>query len=353
MSFVEGPLRIETFLSEKKTTGKISDDPDDYHSHFTQLTAKTSKGQARYRCVTCGHEFSCSGKRRKLQHILGRDFLLGKCKNRNVVPCPSPHEPLKRALLELCKLEGNESLSRLTSGIIPSRPAVSFSGVNVNQTASEISHFDQQLHEDSEFNSVIQEILSWGNEPASDTSSNSVNNQSFYSLCSESSDEGEVPSPKRIRSGYNLFSPSSSFYNSAPRSSSACSSRYSSPFTVPSSAGTPARAPLSFQYSNNNNTTSNVPLAPVASVPEIPPLPQVNTFDQYLPEPPRSFQQPQQQQSQADPARSHQINKAIYNFFSAYQIPFSALESPAFQEMVQHVQLEDSIIKQVDQIHFS
>lgn len=79
------------------TQPMISDDPVLFQSHFIRLKVSNRKGQARYRCVTCSHEFECTGKLRLVQHILGRSYTGSQ--SRNVKYCPNPHLPLKNALL--------------------------------------------------------------------------------------------------------------------------------------------------------------------------------------------------------------------------------------------------------------
>lgn len=69
-----------------------------YVSQFEQVTARDRKGLAIFRCLNCGHSFTCSGKRRRIQHILGKDRVLGK--SANIIPCPNPDMNIKKSLLD-------------------------------------------------------------------------------------------------------------------------------------------------------------------------------------------------------------------------------------------------------------
>ncbi len=86
-----------SFIPSKSV--RISNNSEEYYTHFTKLKPSSRKGQTRYRCKTCLHEFECSGKIRRIQHILGNDLIIAK--EKNVRSCPKPHEPLKAALLDL------------------------------------------------------------------------------------------------------------------------------------------------------------------------------------------------------------------------------------------------------------
>ncbi len=77
----------------------ISNNPEKFHSHFIKLRSPNRKGQTRYRCVTCSHEFECTGKLRLIQHILGAAYTGNQSKN--VRSCPMPYQPLKDALLKI------------------------------------------------------------------------------------------------------------------------------------------------------------------------------------------------------------------------------------------------------------
>ncbi len=79
-------------------TSQILADPSEVKSHFTIVEQANRKGQARYRCIMCHHEFSCTGKLRLVQHIVGIEFAGSNFKN--VKACPNPFMPLKQALLK-------------------------------------------------------------------------------------------------------------------------------------------------------------------------------------------------------------------------------------------------------------
>jgi hypothetical protein len=86
-------------IMNKKGGMEISEDPNKFGTHFIRTTKPNKKGQTRYQCLTCSHEFTCSGKKRRIQHIIGKEFCLGK--ERNVSPCPNPYLPLKANLLKI------------------------------------------------------------------------------------------------------------------------------------------------------------------------------------------------------------------------------------------------------------
>lgn len=269
------------------STVKISEDPDDYHSHFVQLTPKTNKGQARYRCVTCGHEFSCSGKRRKLQHILGKDLLIGNCKNRNVVPCKKPYEPLKRNLLKTCVTDkANAGLEKTNSFLVPSA-APSPLHKSTNNAPSLINN---DGHVDSEFHSMLEDILSWEHDKEDDDVDATITS---FSASSGSSDEGDdSPMTKRMRSNDGTasepsFSPASSFYIPPTTTQSNVSLRRPMSFTAPDTSKSPEVFSLTDYHLMTNRQN---------------------------------------------------LNRAILNFFFAYQIPLQALESSSFQDMISQIQ---------------
>jgi hypothetical protein len=79
---------------------------NDYRSHVTMLGQPDKKGKSRYCCVTCGHQFTCSGRRRIIQHIIGRDYCLGY--ERDILACPNPNPPLKAALLLQYRKKGGK-----------------------------------------------------------------------------------------------------------------------------------------------------------------------------------------------------------------------------------------------------
>jgi hypothetical protein len=90
----------------------ISDRASEYYTHFSAIRTSNRRGQMRYRCRTCLHEFECSGKMRRIQHILGHDLSISK--ERNVRSCPVPHSPLKNDLLQqyLSTVDDRADLSR-------------------------------------------------------------------------------------------------------------------------------------------------------------------------------------------------------------------------------------------------
>jgi hypothetical protein len=88
----------------------------DYRSHVTMLGQPDKKGKSRYCCVTCGHQFTCSGRRRIIQHIIGRDYCLGY--ERDILACPNPNLPLKASLLLQYRKKGSKQKHCLIASAI-------------------------------------------------------------------------------------------------------------------------------------------------------------------------------------------------------------------------------------------
>lgn len=98
---LEGKESIETVISDvailsPRSLPKIADEASKVKTHFEILSIPTRKGQARYRCIKCSHEFECTGRNRLIQHIIGTP---GK-NRKNVKICPDPHVPMKLNLLK-------------------------------------------------------------------------------------------------------------------------------------------------------------------------------------------------------------------------------------------------------------
>jgi hypothetical protein len=87
----------------------ISSDPKYVKSHFQLIREPDRRGQARYKCLTCSHEFECSGRGRLYQHILGRSW---DTVRKNAKSCPSPYEPLRLNLVEFVKNQAMEKESK-------------------------------------------------------------------------------------------------------------------------------------------------------------------------------------------------------------------------------------------------
>lgn len=78
----------------------ISSNPKDVKTHFTVVqVSKPMRGQTRYRCLRCQHEFECCGLGRLVQHITGTRPT--PTKTRDVKACPNPYRPLRDSLLEV------------------------------------------------------------------------------------------------------------------------------------------------------------------------------------------------------------------------------------------------------------
>lgn len=111
-------IAIATPPTSSPDESPISSKPEEYFTHFTKLMTSNKRGQTRYRCRTCLHEFECSGKIRRIQHILGNDLYISK--EKNVRSCPNPYLPLKHALLELYRsATGEETYNKNRKPVTP------------------------------------------------------------------------------------------------------------------------------------------------------------------------------------------------------------------------------------------
>lgn len=106
--------------------------------HFLQLEKRNPKGYTTFRCIYCQHTFRCAGKRRLLQHILGRDYRLGK--DRNIIPCPNPNLTIKSKILSdilSTSEERTDDSSSTSSSVSSSSPsAVSMPSVSLSSSFS-------------------------------------------------------------------------------------------------------------------------------------------------------------------------------------------------------------------------
>lgn len=75
----------------------ISAEPKSIKTHFTVVNIPNRRGQARYRCLRCNHEFECSGRSRLIHHVAGVSPSGSQIKH--VRACSNPYEPLRLALL--------------------------------------------------------------------------------------------------------------------------------------------------------------------------------------------------------------------------------------------------------------
>ena len=132
---------MEDIPIEPMSTDTISNDPSQVGSHFIQLRDRNKKGQTRFRCKTCGHEFTCSGKKRLIQHIIGKEYLIGK--QRNISPCENPYLPLKEALLQKHR-----------------RDPIKTHEATPQQDSRTIDLVAHTYSEDTEFSKLINEFLS-------------------------------------------------------------------------------------------------------------------------------------------------------------------------------------------------
>jgi hypothetical protein len=114
----------------------ISNNAEKFHSHFIKMRSPNRKGQTRYKCVTCGHEFECTGKLRLIQHILGAAYSGNQSKN--VRSCPQPYLPLKEALY---KIHGGQQQSTASSDSSqPNTPKIEPMNYNNNNTFNSLYH---------------------------------------------------------------------------------------------------------------------------------------------------------------------------------------------------------------------
>eukprot|EP01040_Poterioochromonas_malhamensis_P015271 gene15271-17071_t len=103
---LEGKESIETVIVDAailspRPLPKIADEASKVKTHFEILSIPTRKGQARYRCIKCFHEFECTGRNRLIQHIIGTP---GK-NRKNVKICPDPHIPMKLNLFKSYQIQ--------------------------------------------------------------------------------------------------------------------------------------------------------------------------------------------------------------------------------------------------------
>ena len=98
----------EDVPSSQVNTNCISDLPDGIKTHFVQVCTPNQKGQARYRCLKCSHEFECSGRNRLIHHVAG--ISPNGSPTRHVKACPNPHRPLQDSLIEKIRREQPEKL---------------------------------------------------------------------------------------------------------------------------------------------------------------------------------------------------------------------------------------------------
>jgi hypothetical protein len=136
---------------------------NDYRSHVTVLDKPDKKGKTRYCCVTCGHQFTCSGRRRIIQHIIGRDYCLGK--ERNIVPCPKPLGHLKEALLAGYLQKDKDTEQNLL--LSPCQEKLMVGKYDVIETVDAVSSVSSSFHSSSVTsdstlcNEFFSELFDW------------------------------------------------------------------------------------------------------------------------------------------------------------------------------------------------
>ena len=98
-----GEEKVDVVKEEK--SNEISSLAENVKSHFIVVIKRNKRGLARYRCITCGHEFECCGKIRLVHHVIG--FFPDGTRVRHVKPCLKPFQPLREALITQVLAERN------------------------------------------------------------------------------------------------------------------------------------------------------------------------------------------------------------------------------------------------------
>jgi hypothetical protein len=303
------------YLMEQPDNTNISSLPDKYYTHFIQIVPPNKKGQARFSCRTCSHEFTCSGKRRRIQHILGKDYCLGK--ERNVVPCTKPFLPLKQALLEHhMSLEPKYPPFITSSPDLSSRSSATedeMEPISLDLRNSEPSVSDEMIIEDEEFLALISEML----PPSKRERTSSFPDFQRYEETATNFSNHDIPTPIRYSTSSFPSSLSAIQHPGFPQSNQWSHSDRTSPssFQNPFYSQTQQQAPP--LMTTLTHTTSSFPSSPryqPTYVKEEPNLP-IRTVT---------------------PAENR-LNQAISDFFVAYSIPLAAVESPAFVQMMESV----------------
>jgi hypothetical protein len=313
------------YLMEQSTdNNSISSLPDKYYTHFIQIIAPNKKGQARFSCRTCSHEFTCSGKRRRIQHILGKDYCLGK--ERNVVPCPKPFLPLKQALLELhMSLEPKYPPFVTSSPDLSSHSSASgdeMEPLSLDLRSREPSVSEMIADEDEEFLALISEML----PPSKRERTSSFPDFQRYEEMSTTTTTSnflnhDIPTPVRYSSYSTSSFPSSlSAVQHHPGFSTSYNQWSPSPVSLPSSF----QNPFYSQAYQQQQVSLPVHSFTASS------LPSPRFQPTYVKEEPNV---PLQTVAPAE----NRLNQAITDFFTAYSIPLDAVESPAFVQLMESV----------------
>eukprot|EP01040_Poterioochromonas_malhamensis_P000912 gene912-967_t len=273
---------VSPFLNlEHHGNNWISSDPRFFETHFIQLTKRKNKGQAKYRCRMCNHEFTCCGKRRRLQHILGDDLVLGKTKN--VINCRCPYLPLKNALIQAYQANGTKR--QIISEDFEEREG------NNNFTRRVESEEEEGTTLD-DFEDLIEHLRTRSSDGHECTSNEevheSIHTSTSASLSTSPSSDDFQFMPKRMRtdSSLHICSSTDSVYD-------------------PSLAVSTDSIMSVTSHDTSNLIVNNVPFSPKAI---------------------------------ADYNNRVHLNRAILNFFFIYRIPITAVESQDFREFMDAVQ---------------
>jgi transcription elongation factor Elf1 len=310
----------------------ISPNANEVHTHFARVSSSGKKGQTRYRCLTCGHSFECSGRKRLIQHIIGYSHI--KTQYKTVRSCTRPNLPLQQNLMKLfprqeredgrkrrrMNAEGMSSPMMPLPGGVPETFHWGFHQYLNNQHNQGMANFMQQQQQQQ------QQQQSNLNQNASSSSTTLLKDPSF----SSNSDDG-TPAKNGFMSSTNSSSNNLVQTNIQSMMNTLMSN-------------TLFNSPL-FNNSNNNINNSNNQNVSNTNDNNNNFLQQFQLFQQF-----QSFRQLQQQQKPIPPPenpllkqfRHFLANQILFRFLENYQLSPTILDDPVFQELLSAIQLAGS-----------
>jgi hypothetical protein len=306
----------------------ISPNANEVHTHFARVSSSGKKGQTRYRCLTCGHSFECSGRKRLIQHIIGYSHI--KTQYKTVRSCTRPNLPLQQNLMKLfprqeredgrkrrrMQSEGMSSPMLPLSGAVPETFHWGFHQYLNNQHNQGMANFMQQQQQQQQSN-LTQNASS---------STTLLKDPSF----SSNSDDGS-PAKNGFMSSTNSSSNNLVQINIQSMMNTLMSS-------------TLFNSPL-FNNNNNSTTNQNINSNNQCTNDSNTFLQQFQLFQQF-----QSFRQLQQQQKPIPPPenpllkqfRHFLANQILFRFLENYQLSPTILDDPVFQELLSAIQLAGS-----------
>lgn len=150
-----------------------------YEPHYDMLEARNAKGVGRYRCIQCGHQFTCSGRRRLIQHLLGPAYKIST--RNNVRFCPNPIEEIRSQLIDKIEL-AQQTLTILESQIYHSASSDEIQRPGSEEEEDEGKEGDEEKYSDySKADRKTQTLVDFS---ISSTSSSSSSSSTHYSVAS-------------------------------------------------------------------------------------------------------------------------------------------------------------------------